>query len=390
MRVTLNVVASVVSLVMTVCGAVAPAGAQVLYWLDTRYAAPTITRADANGVTLTSVALAAGALPEGLAIGPGGTVYWAEAAWSGASVQRAGALLTGITPIITGGSAFRGVAVDEVAQLVYWTSSNIALGSAVHRAGLDGSDATTIVALSPGSNPRGIAVDHAGGKIYWADMEQSTIYRANLDGSGAAPWLGTGYGPYGLAIDAAGQRIYWTEYGTGRLGRANLDGSGSTPLITGLANPTYLALDVPGSRMYWAEGGVGAQKIRRANTDGAGMVTLPSPLATYGGLAYQTNSVVSVPDDVTPTELVLHTLRSNPGTGPFEVRFSLPRETRLRLSVLDLMGREIAVLADGVMPAGHHERTWSAGASRAAAAGIYFVRLAAAGETRVQRLALIP
>lgn len=157
-------------------------------------------------------------------------------------------------------------------------------------------------------------MDHAGGKIYWADLELSTICRANLDGSGAGPWMGTGYGPYGLAIDPAGQRIYWTEYGTGRLSGANLDGSGRTPLITGLANPTYLAPDVPGSRMYWAEGGVGAQQIRRANTNGTGMVTLPSPLTTYGGLAYQTSSMVSVPDDMAPTELALHPLRRSPGS----------------------------------------------------------------------------
>jgi hypothetical protein len=44
------------------------------------------------------------------------------------------------------------------------------------------------------------------------------------------------------------------------------------------------------------------------------------------------------------------------GTG--QIAFSLPREMPARLSILDLQGREVAVLAEGVMPAGPHTASW--------------------------------
>jgi hypothetical protein len=73
------------------------------------------------------------------------------------------------------------------------------------------------------------------------------------------------------------------------------------------------------------------------------------------------------------------------GTGSFG--FVLPREIRARLSVLDLQGREVAVLADGVFPAGRRVVTWDGRTERGSApAGLYFVRLAAGGRVFTQRL----
>ena len=122
----------------------ATASAQALYWVDTRFPAPTINKADANGNALSSVPLPAGSLPEGLAIDATGKVYWAEAAISSAKINRAASDLTGITPIVTGISLGRGVAVDPIAQRVYWTTSNLFIASTVRRAALDGSGVTVL------------------------------------------------------------------------------------------------------------------------------------------------------------------------------------------------------------------------------------------------------
>jgi hypothetical protein len=64
--------------------------------------------------------------------------------------------------------------------------------------------------------------------------------------------------------------------------------------------------------------------------------------------------------------------------------FALPRESHVRVSVIDLQGREIAVLADGTFPAGRHAGSWDAGKS--APAGIYFVRMVVAGRSWMRRL----
>jgi hypothetical protein len=356
------------------------ADAQVLYWLDTNFGAPTLNKADADGNALGSVALVPGALPEGLAVDGGGHLYWAEGAWSGAKVNRAAPTLASIAPIVSGGSAFRGVAVDAVAGLVYWTTSNLITGASIRRSALDGSGATTLIALPAGSNPRGIAVDHAGGRIWWADFDLNTLFQANLG-------LPAGSGPYGVAVDPAGGFVYWTEYGTGMLRRSSTVVPGVATPYFGLNNPTYLAIDVAGGRLYWSEGIAGNQRVKRGSTAGGAVTTLPCPLTTYGGLVYQPDASVSVPKPGLPVEFALVPLWANPGRGPFPMRFALPREASVRLSVLDLQGREVAVLADGARPAGHHEASWTPGG--ADGAGIYFVRLTAAGRTGVRRIALV-
>ena len=367
-----------------------PAGAQTLYWIDTNYATPAIHRANADGVALGTLALAAGSLPEGLALDATGRVYFGEAAWTNAAIRRVTPALAGLTPIVTGGSVIRGVAVSGA--FLYWTTSNLASGGRIHRSALDGTGVVTLVTLAPGQNPRGIAVDPVGARIYWTDFETHAIWRANLDGTAAAQWLATGpsTGPYGIVVDGPGQRIYWTEYISGWLRSVSTSGASPATLVTGLVNPTYVTFDPVNARLYFSEGGVGNHRIRRIRTNATELTTLPCPLTTYGGLAFQTNGAVSS-DTPPPTELAFDGAWPNPGNGPFRMAFALPGDTRLRLSVFDLQGREVAVLDDGVVPAGRHERTWDARSSAGAMpAGIYFARLVAADRTWVRRLVLIP
>ena len=384
---------SVLALLATL-GAASSASAQALYWLDTHYGAPTLNLADANGVTISSVALTAGTLPEGLALGRFGQVYWVEAMISNAKINRASPTLGSITPIASGISVARGVAVDVPNGYVFWTTSNYFIGGTVRRCQTDGSG-VVVQSLPTGSNPRGLAVDDQAGMIYWADFGLDAIYRANRNLSGMEVWqqLDAGAGPYGVAFDPVARWVYWTEYGSGTIRRASADAPEPSPatVSSGLAQPTYLAIDPVGSRLYWSEATAGAQQIKRASTDGTALTTLPCPITTYGGLAFQSNSSVSAPEAALPAVFALERVRPNPSSGPFEMRFSLPREARVRLSVYDLQGREVAVLADGVLAAGNHEPTWRPRSSRVAAqASIYFARLVAGDQIQIQRIVLIP
>ncbi len=63
--------------------------------------------------------------------------------------------------------------------------------------------------------------------------------------------------------------------------------------------------------------------------------------------------------------------------------FTLPAAGAVRLSVVDLLGRVVAVLADGPVAAGRHEARLAG-----LAPGAYVVRLVAGGETRTQRAAV--
>ena len=80
----------------------------------------------------------------------------------------------------------------------------------------------------------------------------------------------------------------------------------------------------------------------------------------------------------------------NPTTGSTRIAFRVGAASPVRLSVLDVQGREIAVLADGVLVAGRHELQWNGrrGASPAPA-GIYFVRYRSGSGQQVRRLAMM-
>jgi hypothetical protein len=79
----------------------------------------------------------------------------------------------------------------------------------------------------------------------------------------------------------------------------------------------------------------------------------------------------------------------NPAPDAFQVAFSVPFDTRIQLSVFDVRGRELVVLAEGIHRAGRHALSWDGGTARGrAGAGLYFIRLTAPGVTLVRRAVL--
>jgi hypothetical protein len=66
--------------------------------------------------------------------------------------------------------------------------------------------------------------------------------------------------------------------------------------------------------------------------------------------------------------------RPNPFSRQTAVRFGIPRDGRVRIDVYDVSGRTVASIIDEEYPAGYHSIAWIP-ATKAAPAGIYFVRL---------------
>lgn len=64
----------------------------------------------------------------------------------------------------------------------------------------------------------------------------------------------------------------------------------------------------------------------------------------------------------------------NPFNGSTAIRYALPQAETVRLTIIDMLGREVAVLASRRMDAGTHNVTWDAGNR---ASGMYVCRLAA-------------
>jgi hypothetical protein len=98
-------------------------------------------------------------------------------------------------------------------------------------------------------------------------------------------------------------------------------------------------------------------------------------------------SGVAVPVVRAPAQIALDPPSPNPTRGAAQIGFAIPRETRVRLSVLDLQGREVVNLADAVYPPGRYQTTWNGRTERGSVpAGVYFVRLRAEGKDLVRRL----
>ena len=73
----------------------------------------------------------------------------------------------------------------------------------------------------------------------------------------------------------------------------------------------------------------------------------------------------------------------NPTRAGAEVPFELGAAGPARLDVFDALGRRVATLADGPHAAGRHRAAWAPGRL---AAGVYVVRLEAAGTVRTRTL----
>ncbi len=99
----------------------------------------------------------------------------------------------------------------------------------------------------------------------------------------------------------------------------------------------------------------------------------------------QTTSAVAEADAL-PLEFSLSSPYPNPFNSTTTIGYSLPAAGVISLAVYDLSGREVARIADGVMPAGTHEAVWVADGM---ASGVYVVRLVAGGISVREKVVLV-
>ncbi len=87
-----------------------------------------------------------------------------------------------------------------------------------------------------------------------------------------------------------------------------------------------------------------------------------------------------------PTEYSLGQNAPNPFNPSTTIGFELPRRGLVELGVYDLLGQRVALLANGTLPAGYHERRWGA---QGLASGVYLYRLEAEAFVETRKLTLL-
>lgn len=108
------------------------------------------------------------------------------------------------------------------------------------------------------------------------------------------------------------------------------------------------------------------------------------------GFAYRSpGTVVSIdapPGPDTPLVTRLDGNYPNPFNPTTAVRWQLAVGGDVRITVYDLLGRRVAVLADATFPAGAHATQFNAAAL---ASGVYVVRMEAGSQTFTRRMTLL-
>jgi hypothetical protein len=88
-----------------------------------------------------------------------------------------------------------------------------------------------------------------------------------------------------------------------------------------------------------------------------------------------------------PEAVALSPLYPNPAQVEINVDVELPEATDLQVRVYDLLGRPVATLFDGPEGAGRHTITWQP--DPRLSAGVYLVRLTAAGSSHTRKVTLV-
>ncbi|MCL4305154.1 S8 family serine peptidase [bacterium] len=87
-----------------------------------------------------------------------------------------------------------------------------------------------------------------------------------------------------------------------------------------------------------------------------------------------------------PTEFAMSPAYPNPFNPSTSLNVSLPQSAELSLRIYDIVGREVAVIAQGRFQPGNYRMTWNAEGS---ATGVYFARLESPLGSKLQKLLLL-
>ncbi|MEM8484516.1 MAG: T9SS type A sorting domain-containing protein [Bacteroidota bacterium] len=224
--------------------------------------------------------------------------------------------------------------------------------------------------------PVGIAIDPAG-NIYTANLFDGRVTKITPDGTASL------FGEVAAAQPFAIGHLVWAKdklYGTyvGQSSVIAFDSTGTSSVVAGtgtaglndgpasnatFTSPNGLAASPSGDTLYVAQGLGATAKIR--------LVLL--------------STATNIEEDASLETGALLQNYPNPFQNSTHIRYTMDTPAHVKLSVYDVLGREIKTLVDSQQAAGTHEVAWHA---EDRAKGLYFYRLEAAGKTEVRSMLL--
>jgi hypothetical protein len=124
--------------------------------------------------------------------------------------------------------------------------------------------------------------------------------------------------------------------------------------------------------------------VEMSDTTGA-TILLPDFTAGTIRIRHSTD-VASGEEDLLPTKLELAQNFPNPFNPTTSISFSLPERAHVRVDVFNLLGQNVATLADADFTAGNHTVSWDASGTPS---GLYFYRLSAGVTSLTKKMLLL-
>jgi len=250
----------------------------------------------------------------------------------------------------------RGIAVDSVGGMIYWTDSS---RSAIYRIPIEGTGSTPTAAVPVIENtgpltvdqqldePGGIALDIEAGMLYstdWSSLDSGEkILSAEIPATASAgpyPRWNVMYEkhaagfPMGIALDIPRRQLYWADGDDEKIYRFSMDGDPCCTQPETVVDLTaapgtfrYIALDLGARKIYWTDSSTG--KIQRASMDGITRVGPRTVWTSYGDVPSGSKGVHFGLRESFPSKLN----SNSPTTGSLiqACKFTIPEEGKTKV-----------------------------------------------------------
>ena len=92
-----------------------------------------------------------------------------------------------------------------------------------------------------------------------------------------------------------------------------------------------------------------------------------------------------------PEKFTVHANYPNPFNAQTVIKYDLPKASPVSIRIYDLMGRTIKTIDQNIMKPGKHQFTWYGrdATLKPVSSGVYFIRLQAGEEARIQKMLLL-
>ena len=107
------------------------------------------------------------------------------------------------------------------------------------------------------------------------------------------------------------------------------------------------------------------------------------------GLSLSQTSIDNPLEGATPKDYLLATNYPNPFNPSTVISFNLPEAEKVKVTVYNILGREVAILADRTFPSGENEVTFDSSEHNAVGSSVYFYRIETAHDVAVGKMVLL-